>query len=188
MPHDILQVWGGFFFLLNKIFFSRAERNEGVRKRVWRIRSWTVYIIGLPAWVIIFVSERNWIAASVETGGATAMILGLIIAMRGLGREPRWLNYIALFSVVIGIGYSVYDFSGITTINQVLELCLVAGFLIGTYLLARERPIGYLWFMLMNVSNALLMYIEHFPWLALQQVVSLAFVADAYVMQKRKTQ
>lgn len=186
MFHTFLQFWGGLFYLLNKIFFSRAERSGKEAKQVWRIRSWAVYLIGMPAWVIIFVSEQNWMAAAVEAGGATAMILGFVTALRGVGREPRWLNWIARAAAVIGIGYSLYDFGGLTELTQVLELGIVTGFLIGTFFLARQLPSGYLWFLLMNASNATLMGIQNYPWLVLQQIVSFGFVADAYLMQRRR--
>ncbi len=181
-----LQIWAGLFYLLNKIFFSRAERSDEKKKRFWRMSSWTVYLIGLPAWVIIFISERNWIAASVESGGATAMVLGLVIAWRGIEKTPKWLDYVARIAAVLGIAYSIYDFGGITDYTQWLELGLVAGFLMGTYLLAKERPSGYIWFMLMNASNAELMRVQDLTLLVIQQVISLGFVLDAYLMQRKK--
>lgn len=180
----IMQVWGGIFYLLNKIFFCISEHNPQKRK-TWRVCSWIVYLIGLPAWVIIFIWEHNWIAASIETGGVPSMALGLIIALRGKGKEPKWLNFIAIVAIVSGITYSLYDFGGITTINQVLELGIVVGFLTGTYMLAKERPIGYLWFLLMNSSNSVLMYIQDYRMLCLQQVISFIIVFDAYRIQKK---
>jgi len=113
------------------------------------------------------------------------MLIGLIIALRGSGQEPQWLDYIARIFILFGISYSLYDFGGITTINQILEIGIVSGFLIGTYLLAKKKENGYLWFMLMNISNTFLMYIENYPWLMLQQIISLAFVVDAYIMNKK---
>lgn len=186
MSHAFLQVWGGGFYLLNKIFFSRAERSKREKSMAWRIRSWIVYLIGLPAWVIIFASERNWMAASVEAGGAPAMILGLVNAIRGVKEKPGWLDYVARIAAALGIVYSIYDFGGITTVNQALELGVVAGFLIGTYMLAKQLPSGYLWFMLMNGSNAGLMGIQSYPWLMLQQITSLGFVIDAFLMQRKR--
>jgi len=180
-----LQFWGGGFYLLNKIFFSRLERSSIENKRKWQISAWTVYLIGLPAWVIIFVTKHNWMAAAVEAGGAAAMVLGLVISVRGVGKAPKWLDFIALVSAILGIIYSLYDFGGINTINQVFELGVVVGFLCGTYLLAKQKSIGYLFFALMNGSNASLMHIQEYPWLALQQIISLCFVADAYFMQVR---
>jgi len=179
-----LQLWAGGFYLLNKIFLSRAERSSGNNKKILRIWTWSVYLIGLPAWVIIFISEKNWIAASIEAGGAPAMILGLIIAIRGIGKKPQWLDRLAIIAIIFGIGFSLYDFGGFNTINQGLELAMVIGFFIGTYLLAVENPKGYLFFMLMNASNATLMFIEHYPWLVVQQIVSLGFVLDAYINNK----
>lgn len=190
--HQVLQWLGGGFYLLNKIFLSFSEhaRNRGdeARARKWRIASWAVYLVGLPPWVIIFVSWRNWIAASVETSGAPAMLLGLVIALRGTTKNPpRWLDRLALFCIPLGFGYSLYDFGGITTINQWLEIGLVLGFLIGTYFLAKEQTSGYLWYILMHVTCGWLMWIQGYPWLFLQQLISLVFIVDAYRMtQKRR--
>lgn len=181
----IVQVWGGIFYLLNKIFFCIAEHNPQ-SKRTWKICSWTVYLVGLPAWIIIFAWERNWIAASIGIGGAFSMVLGLVIALRGKGKEPKWLNYVAVIAVILGTTYSLYDFGGITTINQVLELGIVIGSLVGTYLLAKERPIGYLWFLLMTGSNATLMYAQNYSILCLQQIISFIIIFDAYRIQKKK--
>jgi hypothetical protein len=167
---------------------SHAEET----KRNWCIASWVVYLIGLPPWVWIFCLERNWIAASLEAGGAPAMVLGLVIALRGRQDEPTWLQwfkYIVIgIAVLAGFGYSWQMFRGITTLNQVLELGIVVGFLVGTILLANKKPSGYLWFLLMNGSNAWLMAVEHYPWLVVQQVVSFLFIADAFLIQRRRTQ
>ncbi len=181
-----LQIWGGVFYLLNKIFFSRTERskNEHLR-RVWRIRSWIVYLAGLPAWVVVFISEHNWIAAGVESGGAPAMTIGLIIAWRGHGNEPKWLDYVAKISVLIGLTLSFYEFGGIKTLNQFLELGIAAGFLMGTYMMAKDKVQGYFWLMLGNVSCASLMGLEGFFVLMAQQTVSLFFVTDAYLARKQ---
>jgi hypothetical protein len=155
-------------------------------ERRWQIRMWIVYLLGLPAWVVIFCYEHNWMAASVEAGGAPAMVLGLIVAFRGSGQAPRWLDYLAVAATAFGISYSVWDFGGITTLNQVFELGVVAGFLLGTYLLAKKRASGCLWFAVMNISNALLMGYQQYYWLCVQQIVSLYFVSDAYVMYRRR--
>lgn len=181
-----LQIWGGVFYLLNKIFFSRAERSKNERlRRVWRIRSWIVYLAGLPAWVVVFISEHNWIAAGVESGGAPAMTIGLIIAWRGHGNEPKWLDYVAKLSVLIGLTLSFYEFGGIKTLNQVLELGIAAGFLMGTYMMAKDKVQGYFWLMIGNVSCASLMGLEGFLLLMAQQTVSLFFVTDAYLARRQ---
>ena len=181
-----LQIWGGIFYLLNKIFFSRAERSKTEQlKRSWRIRSWLVYLAGLPAWIIVLISEHNWIAAAVESGGSPAMLIGLIIAWKGRGKEPRWLDYIAIFSVIFGLVLSLYEFGGINTVNQLLELGIAAGFLLGSYLLAKDNAHGYFWLMLGNVSCAALMGIQGFYIFMVQQLVSLLFVTDAYLVRRR---
>ncbi len=183
----LLEIWGGACYLLNKVGFSRAERGmtpEG--QRAWRIRSWIVYLAGLPAWVTVFCIEHNWIAAAVESGGAPAMVCGLVIALKGRGKEPRWLDRLAMGSVVLGLVLSCWDYGGIRTLNQILELLIAAGFLLGTYLTARQRLDGYYWLMLGNVTCAALMGRQGYVILAIQQLVSLGFVIDAWCARKRK--
>jgi len=182
-----LQIWGGAAYLLNKICFSLAERSHDARtNRFWRIWSWTIFLTGLPAWVAVFAVEHNWIATAVESGGAPAMIVGLIITLRGHGSEPRWLDLLAKYSVVFGLAASLYDFGGINTLNQWFELAIAAGFLMGTYLLAKDRPQGYFWYILGNISCSALMFNQGYQILMLQQAVSLIFVVDAYLMRRRK--
>ena len=182
-----LQIWGGLFYLLNKVFFSQAERSKTINgRKIWRIRSWIVYLAGLPAWVVVFISEHNWIAAGVESGGAPAMLVGLIIALRGHGAEPKWLDSISKISVLVGLALSVYEFGGIKNLSQFLELGIAAGFLMGTYMMAKDNAQGYLWLMLGNVSCASLMGIEGYFIFMTQQLVSLAFVTDAFLTRRKK--
>lgn len=185
-----LQLLGGAGYLLNKIFFSFAERARAKerkeKERRWRIVAWAVYIGGLPPWVIIFIGRHNWIAASVEASGVPAMFLGLVLALKGLDYKlPRWLDRLAFASIVLGFTYSLYDFGGLTAITQWLEIGLAAGFLFGTYQLAKKRRSGYLWFILMHVSCGALMWIQSYRWLFVQQIVSLAFIVDAYWTWRR---
>ena len=182
----LLQIWGGSSYLLNKICFSQAERSATrERNRTWRLWSWGIFLAGLPAWVAVFVAEHNWIAAAVETGGVPAMLVGFIIALRGHGSEPKWLDRLARFSVVFGLAASLYDFGGITTLTQVLELCVAAGFLIGTYLSAKNSASGYFGFMLGNLGCAALMGSQGYFIFMAQQLASLVFVIDAYRVRRR---
>lgn len=188
----LLQLLGGGFYLLNKAFLSASERAKRSGKadaaRQWRIAAWAIYILGLPPWVVIFIQERNWIAASVEASGAPSMILGLVIALRGLEKgAPKWLDWLALACIPFGFLYSFYDFGGFIALTQWLETALVAGYLVGTYLLAKERGSGYLWYILMHLACGYLMWHEGYPWLTLQQAISLALIVDAYATQRRKT-
>lgn len=187
MIEILLQIWGGLFYLLNKVFFSRAERTGGVAgRKIWRIRSWAVYLAGLPAWVIVFVSERNWIAAAVESGGAPAMITGLIIAWSGYGSEPKWLDVLAKISVLGGLALSLYEYGGLTDVSQIFELGIAAGFLLGTYMMAQDSQQGYLWLILGNVSCSTLMCLEGYYILMFQQLVSLGFVVDALLVRRKR--
>lgn len=182
----LMQIIGGGFYLLNKVFLAFSEKSESKETtKKWKISAWTVYLIGLPAWLVIFYFNRNWIAGCLEAAGGPAMVLGLLIAWRGKDNTPKWLDYIALFLIPIGIGYSIYDFGGITTMNQVYELGIASGFLIGNYLLAKQIPSGYLWFMLMHVFAGLLMYNQGYFFLMVLQVVSLGFIIYAYWQQNK---
>ncbi len=182
----LFQLWGGGFYLLNKVFLSRSERCQGQARARWRKWSWIVYLLGLPAWVVVFVGAKNWIAAAVETSGAAAMVLGLFAAVRGVGTAPKWLDSLALGGAALGIAYSIYDLGGLRLASQWLELGVVVGFLCGTYLVAKLRPEGYLFFLVMNLSNAALMFIQGYHWLVLQQLLSVAFILDAYLVQARR--
>jgi len=128
-------------------------------------------------------------ASAIEVGGVPSMILGLIVALKGVDSSQELLNRAAkIFAyslLTIGIAYSLYDFGGITAFSQVLEIVMIAGFLIGTYLLARKSPVGWLWFMPMNTSAGILMFIQDKPYLALQQALSLCFVIRGYVLSRR---
>ena len=185
MLNTILQMWGGGFYLLNKIGLSRKERASSPGwERTWGAWSWFVYLIGLPAWVWILIQQENWIVASVEAGGAPAMLLGLILALRGERKRPRWLTVLdivcGMIAVTAGISYSVHMIGGIERGTQVLELGVAIGFLGGTYLLATKHHVGYYLFMLMNGSNAILQGVEGKYFLVAQQIASIAFVIDAY--------
>jgi len=114
------------------------------------------------------------------------MIVGLLIALRGHGTEPKWLDHLAKVSVVVGLALSVHEFGGIKTLGQVLELGIAAGFLMGTYLMAKDKTHGYFWLMLGNATCAALMGIEGFFLLMTEQVVSLIFVTDAFLVRRKK--
>lgn len=187
----LMQLIGGIFFLLNKIFFSIGERariNKRSDPQRWLVQAWVSYIIGLAPWVVIFIWEHNWIAASVEASGLPSMILGLVVALRGgdVAGAPRWLDRLAAFFIPLGITLSFWDFGGLNTVNQWLELSLVVGYVIGTYQLAKQNAQGYLWFVLMHLSCGYLMWVQSYKWLTLQQILSLVFIVDAYVMSRRK--
>ena len=176
----VLQAWGGGLYLLNKVFFALAEGRPEATKRKLRIIGWTVYILGVPAWVIILVSKHDWIAAAIEAGGIPAMLFGLFNVWQNTGSPNKTLDITAsLFTyaaLLFGVGYSLYDYGGITSWTQLLEIGVMIGFLIGTYLLAKKNSFGWLFFMLMNASMAALMFLQDKPLLGMQQLVSLCFV------------
>ena len=182
-----LEVWGAAFYLLNKFCLSRAERTaKSSAYRDWKIRSWIFYLTGLPAWVLVLTNEKNWIAAAVETGAAPAMIMGLIIALKGRGEEPRWLDYGAKTFILGGVALSLSEHDGIANLSQWLEIGISLGFLLGTYYLAKDQLKGYLWLVVGNLSCSALMWLQGYPILAVQQALSLGLVVDAVITRRRK--
>lgn len=181
----ILQIWGGGFYLLNKIFLSLAEGKGQRTNRKLRIVGWIFYILGVPAWVVILTSKHNWIAASIEAGGIPAMLFGLLNVYQDKAAPNKALDAVtASFTyafVMLGTSYSLYDYGGLVAVSQLLEISAMTGFLIGSYLLAKNDLNGWLLFMLMNGSMAALMHLQHKPILAVQQLVSLCFVAYGFM-------
>ena len=187
-----LQFWGGGSYLLNKIFFALSEGKKQSIKRKLKLYGWAIYIFGVPAWVIILLSEQNWIAASIEAGGVPSMLLGLYNVYQN-SQSPNYVfDKIALIftygSIALGVSYSLLDYGGITSLSQVLEMGVMLGFLLGSYLLAKNNRTGWLFFMLMNGSMAALMLIQHKPLLTAQQIVSLSFVIYGFWASRKAKQ
>jgi hypothetical protein len=126
----VLQMWGGIFYLLAKVFLAHAEGKECSD---WRIWGWIIYLLGIPPWAIILASNHNWIAMAVEIGGAPAIILGIIVATKQFRKVTlfidRTIQAFVASLIATGAIYSIYDFHGITNVSQVLELGVTIGFL-----------------------------------------------------------
>lgn len=184
-----LQIWGGACYLVNKILFALGVRTN-INPKKCKIAAWVIYIIGVPAWVIILLGHQNWIAASVEAGGIPAMLLGLfnsIDARRQAGRRVNaFVSLCTYGALAFGLSYSVLLNGGITSVSQLLEMGVMLGFLLGSYLMARNNDLGWAFFMLMNVSMATLMAMQGKPILAGQQVVSLMFVIYGFLGSRRQ--
>ena len=170
---------------LNRIgLFTHSEGKTAIIKRRFKIIGWIIYILGVPAWVIILSLKKDWIAASIEFGGLPAMLFGLYNIYKNSKYPNKHLDIIAsLFtcaSIILGGGVSLYSHHGITSMSQILELGVMIGFLLGSYFMAKNKSYGWIFFMLMNVSMGTLMLIQHKPILSIQQFVSLIFVIYGY--------
>ncbi|MCF6266869.1 MAG: hypothetical protein L3J57_10030 [Desulfuromusa sp.] len=191
----LFQIWGGGFYLANKTLLAIAEGKSRQSKRILKMSGWLIYILGVPAWVIILISKQNWIAASIEVGGVPSMVLGLYSVYKESVSSPRSLNIFAqaitCTSLALGVGYSIHVYGGINSVTQCLEIGVMVGFLLGSYFLALNRAYGWLFFMLMNGSMATLMFIQSKPILSIQQLCSLGFVIYGFMVaiktKKRKT-
>ena len=186
----ILQIWGGSFYLTNKICFALAEgKRDRHRKRDLKLFGWAIYILGVPAWVTILIIKHDWIAASIEAGGLPAMLFGLFNVYTKSINPNRILDYITsrltYGFILLGVSYSLYDYGGIASISQLLEIGVMVGFLLGSYLLAKDNYIGWLFFILMNASMGTLMLIQKKPILAVQQGISLCFVIYGLIAATR---
>lgn len=188
----LLQIWGGSCYLLNKILFSVSESQNEAIKRKLKILGWLIFILGVPAWVIILVSNNHWIAASIEAGGIPAMLLGLYNTIHNHQKVNRAFNRIVSIctysSLAFGLSFSIYYHGGITSLTQILEVGVMFGFLLGSYLLAKNNSNGWLFFMLMNISMASLMFIQETPVLMVQQLLSLCFVVYGFTTSRSAQQ
>jgi hypothetical protein len=112
-----LQTWGGGFYLINKILFALAEGKKQKLKRQLKIYGWVIYILGVPAWVIILLSKHNWIAASIEAGGVPSMMFGLYTIYKNSKTQNRNFDKVASFctygSITLGVGYSLFEAVGV---------------------------------------------------------------------------
>lgn len=180
-----LQIWGGSFYLANKILLATAEGRTKKNKRLLKLWGWWIYILGVPAWVIVLAAKQNWIAASIEAGGVPSMLLGLYCVYEQSKTTPARLGLFAKLvtyaAISLGVGYSVYINGGINSTTQLLEIGVMVGFLLGSYLLALNHLTGWLFFVLMNGSMAALMFIQDKPILSIQQLCSLCFVVYGFI-------
>ncbi|MBM9518298.1 hypothetical protein JWG39_00520 [Desulforhopalus vacuolatus] len=180
----VLQIWGGTFYLSNKILLALSEGRTGSSRKKFKISAWLTYLIGVPAWVTILVSHQNWIASSIEAGATPAMLLGLYNAYYDNKKPNKAFNNIVTVitcsSLIFGLSYSISYHSGITSISQVMEVGMMSGFLLGSNYLAKGKNTGWLFFMLMNMSTAALMLLQEKQILMVQQLLSLFFVMYGY--------
>jgi len=185
----ILQIWAGGFYLINKVLFAFAEGKSNDVKRNIKIKAWIIYILGVPAWVAILVAHQNWIAASIEAGAIPAMLLGLYNTYHNNKKHNKWFNRIVAWctytSLAFGVIYSVLTHGGIVSISQLLEVGVMMGFLLGSFAIAKNNPVGWLFFILMNLSMASLMLLQDKPILMAQQLLSLLFVVYALIQSRR---
>ena len=189
MFNIFLQITGGLFYFSNKLFFAVAERTKSKhKKQQWETAAWIVYLLGVSPWVFIFISERNWIAAAVESSGVPAMFMGLVNVCRKENNSSlsQWLDVLSKIMIITGLGISLFDFGGITAFNQIIELCIAAGFLFGTYFLAKFSSSGYIWLLVGNISAALLMMRQGYYILMTQQLLSMVPVTDALISHRKK--
>ncbi len=185
----ILQIFGGLSYLTNKILFAFAENKSPKVKRSLKIKGWIIYILGVPAWVIILISNQNWIAASIEVGGIPSMLLGLYNTYHDHKKEHKWFNIFVTtstyLSLAFGLTYSLIYNNGISSLSQILEMGVMIGFLFGSYFMAKNNSIGWLFFMLMNLSMSALMLLEDKSILMIQQLISLCFVIYGFYKAKQ---
>jgi hypothetical protein len=189
-----LQIWGGIGYLLAKILLALAEGTlaEGMNNnRRLRIIGWFSYLVGIPAWVILLAGKNNWVVAAIDLGSVPSMILGIILAWKQNIQVNKvfdmFVKFFTLFMIILGTVYSIYYFHGITTFSQILEILITFGFLLGSYLLAKSNPAGWLLFALMCTCMGILMLIQDKYLLVLQQGISLIVIIIGYIRAIKKS-
>jgi hypothetical protein len=183
-----LQIWGGIGYLVAKILLAYAEGKNNNKKLL--IIGWFSYLIGIPAWVILLVGKNNWVVAAIDLGSVPSMVLGIIIAWKQNIQINKifdmLVKFFTFFMIMLGTFYSIYYFHGITTFSQILEILITFGFLLGSYLLAKRNPAGWLLFVLMCTCMGILMLIQDKTLLVFQQGVSLIVVIVGYIRAVKK--
>jgi hypothetical protein len=183
-----LQIWGGIGYLLAKILLAFAEGMDNGRKL--RIIGWFSYLIGIPAWIILLAGKNNWVVASIDLGSVPSMILGIVTAWKQDIQVNKafdmFVKIFTFFMIILGTVYSIYYFHGITEFSQILEILITFGFLLGTYLLAKKNPVGWLLFALMCTCMGILMLIQDKTLLVFQQGISLVVVIAGYIRAIKK--
>jgi hypothetical protein len=183
-----LQYWGGAGYFLAKVLLVRAEFIE--KNRNLRLVGWFVYLLGLPAWVILLASRQNWIAAAIETAGVPAILLGIVMTWKQKNDPNKIIDWciriFTLLMIVTGVLYSIYTFSGIRTFSQILEIIIIFGYLVSNYLLAKRNPFAWLMFMVGLISMSILMYIQDKPILCIQQLISLIPAAIGFIKNMKQ--
>ena len=178
-----LQIWGGIGYLLAKILLAAAGGMNNGRKL--RIIGWFSYLVGIPAWVILLAGKNNWVVAAIDLGSVPSMILGIVIAWKQNIQINKMFDFLVkvftFVMIIIGTFYSVYYFHGIRTFSQILEIIITFGFLLGSYLLAKNNPNGWLLFALMCTCMGILMLIQDKVILVFQQGISLIVVIVGYI-------
>lgn len=187
----MVEAFAASLYLLNKIFFLLRElagmRGDESAVRKWKIAAWTSGLAGLPFVTWILLSEHDWIFGLFEQGVAPSMVLGLVVAIRRIEQVvPRWVDRIVYAAICAGVAASYFDLGGLASINQGLELTAVGTFHPGSYLLAKDKRSGYLWYVVMfAAAGTLLVRQEHYMF-ALQQAASAFIIMSAYVIAGRR--
>lgn len=186
----ILATWGGWFYFFNKLAFVLGEgihRSEGRWAEpylpLFEQAAWFLYLVGLPAWVVLLWYREDFIVSFIEMAGAPSMLYGLFVSLGWMQKNTtreRLMNIICVVGTFLGIGVSFRLLGIMTRDDQWLEVALSVGFLTGLYLRSHGSARGYLFFAFMNLSNTALMYRQGHEYLALQQFVSLIFMIVAY--------
>ncbi|MDR0718976.1 MAG: multidrug transporter [Treponema sp.] len=184
-----LQFWGGAGYFLAKVLLVRAEFVN--KDKNLRLIGWFLYLFALPAWVILLISKQSWIAASIETAGVPAIILGIVMTWKQTNNPNKIIDWsIRIFTclmILFGVSYSIYTFNGIRTFSQILEIIIIFGYLVSNYLLAKRNPFAWLMFMVGLISMSVLMYIQNKPILTIQQLISLIPAIIGFIKNMNQT-
>ena len=183
-----LQCWGGTGYLLHKILIARSESLENDKH--WRLFGWISYLLGMPAFLIVLVSNQNWIASSIEIAGIPSIVLGIFITLKKNNNPSKYIDWaIRIFTgimILLGVLFSIYTYSGLKMLSQILEMIIIIGILIGNYLLAKKNPFAWIMLMVGLISSGILMYIQDNIILCMYQLFSLIPVMIGFIICSKR--
>ena len=106
----------------------------------------------------------------------------MFLDRKGIQHLSKLLEILAKITIIAGLSTSLHDFGGITSLNQIIELAMAAGFLFGTCFMANSSAAGYVWLLIGNVAAALLMYRQSYYILMIQQLLSILPVSVSIIV------
>jgi hypothetical protein len=80
--------------------------------RKLRLIGWILYLLGLPAWVVLLISKQNWIASAIETAGVPAIILGIEMTWKQSNNPNKIIDWCIRIFITIQSQYEAIDKCG----------------------------------------------------------------------------
>ncbi len=168
----VLQVFGGGFYLLSKVFLSLAGESLLLRRI-----GWSVYIAGVPFWMMLLWIKSDYIVLGLEFGGGLILVYALIKTFQKEVKGTTKLDIAANGLCVILFFVALYYTLGTKGFgfHPFLEVVIAFSFAISIMMLAKKDDRGWYVMLLLHVATGTLMYRQDVWLLAIQQAISGCF-------------